>query len=244
MMFVISLLQEPERLVRSSTSKTGSALYRKLPSENRYEHLKMSGKNHFLCMLQADLPAYEIAYLFEIGMEGNNDGQPGVSEQPYTTVQPSVEPKRSRRARKPTRMAMLTLRCPGKVKILFDSRRLMAIGPRKKITDSFRSYLGFLGRKQPSILIKNWKSVPANTNELIWQAILQRHLRTDCKNHPFLFFFLILSAETTIICFLLSPTIAYDGGAMRRGMAAIGAPVNLFSSYGHLTLDSELIISG
>ncbi|KAL3628096.1 Proteasome subunit beta type-3 [Castilleja foliolosa] len=107
-------------------------------------------------------------------MEGNNDGQPGVSEQPDTTVQPSVEPKRSRCARKPTRMARLTLRCPGKVKILFDSRRLMAIGPRKKITDSFRSYLGFLGRKQPSILIKNWKSVSANTKELIWQAILEK----------------------------------------------------------------------
>ncbi|KAL3652129.1 Proteasome subunit beta type-3 [Castilleja foliolosa] len=121
-------------------------------------------------------------------MEGDKDGQPGVSEQPGTTVQPSVEPVRpsvepirpsvepirTRRARKPTRMARLTLRHPGKVKILFDSQRLMAIGPRKKISDSFRSYLGFLGRKQPSILIKKWKSVSANTKELIWQAILEK----------------------------------------------------------------------
>ncbi|KAL3619762.1 Proteasome subunit beta type-3 [Castilleja foliolosa] len=91
-------------------------------------------------------------------MEGDNDGQPGVSEQPNTVVQPSVEPIRTRRARKATRMARLTLRQPGKVKILFDSRRLMAVGPKKKITDSFRSYLGFLGRKQPSILVKKWKS--------------------------------------------------------------------------------------
>ncbi|KAL3638053.1 Proteasome subunit beta type-3 [Castilleja foliolosa] len=74
----------------------------------------------------------------------------------------------------PTRMAKLTLRYPGKVKILFDSRRLMAVGPKKKISDNFRSYMGFLGRKQPSILYKNWKNVPANTKELIWQAILEK----------------------------------------------------------------------
>ncbi|KAL3618844.1 Proteasome subunit beta type-3 [Castilleja foliolosa] len=107
-------------------------------------------------------------------MEGDNDGQPGVSEQPNTVVQPSVEPIRTRRSRKATRMARLTLRQPGKVKILFDSRRIMAVGPKKKITDSFRSYLGFLGRKQPSILVKKWKSVSANTKELIWQAILEK----------------------------------------------------------------------
>ncbi|KAL3652673.1 Proteasome subunit beta type-3 [Castilleja foliolosa] len=107
-------------------------------------------------------------------MEGDTNGQPSVSEQPNTMVQPSVESKRIQRARKATRMARLTLRCPGKVKILFDSRRLMTIGPKKKITDSFRSYLGFLGRKQPSILIKKWKSVSANTKELIWQAILEK----------------------------------------------------------------------
>ncbi|KAL3619574.1 Proteasome subunit beta type-3 [Castilleja foliolosa] len=110
----------------------------------------------------------------EIGQ--NNHGQPndgqltqtGTSEQPNTMV----EPTRSRRARKPTRMARLTLLYPGKVKILFDSRRLMAIGPKKKIVDGFTSYLGFLGRKPPSILLKSWKSVSANTKELIWQAIL------------------------------------------------------------------------
>ncbi|KAL3654852.1 hypothetical protein CASFOL_000638 [Castilleja foliolosa] len=50
----------------------------------------------------------------------------------------------------------------------------MAIGPRKKITDNFRSYLGFLGRKQPSILIDSWKHVSANTKELIWQAIFEK----------------------------------------------------------------------
>ncbi|KAL3646084.1 Proteasome subunit beta type-3 [Castilleja foliolosa] len=110
-------------------------------------------------------------------MEGEteNDGQlglpePGLCEQPST----SVEPFPKRRARKPTRMARLTLRYPGKVKILFDLRRFMAIGPRKKITDNFRSYLGFLGRKQPSILINSWKHVSANTKELIWQAILEK----------------------------------------------------------------------
>ncbi|KAL3646948.1 hypothetical protein CASFOL_009492 [Castilleja foliolosa] len=110
-----------------------------------------------------------------MGMEGEteNDGQPGLPE-PGLCEQPgtSVEPVPKRRARKPTRMARLTLRYPGKVKILFDLRRFMAIGPRKKITDNFRSYLGFLGRKQPSILINSWKHVSANTKELIWQAIL------------------------------------------------------------------------
>ncbi|KAL3651959.1 Proteasome subunit beta type-3 [Castilleja foliolosa] len=106
----------------------------------------------------------------------SNDGQPtqpGTSEQPNTMVEPTPT-QRNRRARKPTRMARLTLRYPGKVKILFDSQRLMAIGPKKKIADSFRSYLGFLGRKQPSILLKSWKSVSANTKELIWQAILEK----------------------------------------------------------------------
>ncbi|KAL3644262.1 Proteasome subunit beta type-3 [Castilleja foliolosa] len=113
-------------------------------------------------------------------MEGQteNDGQLGNSEQQpeQQPEQPitSIEPVRKRRARKPTRMARLTLRYPGKVKILFDSQRLMAIGPRKKITDNFRSYLGFLGRKQPSILIDNWKHVSATTKELIWQAILEK----------------------------------------------------------------------
>ncbi|KAL3633855.1 hypothetical protein CASFOL_022617 [Castilleja foliolosa] len=63
---------------------------------------------------------------------------------------------------------------PGKVKVVFDSRRFMAIGPKKKITDNFRSYLGFLGRKQPSILLKSWKDVSANTKEMIWQAILEK----------------------------------------------------------------------
>ncbi|KAL3646709.1 Proteasome subunit beta type-3 [Castilleja foliolosa] len=88
--------------------------------------------------------------------------------------QPVVQPIRTRRARKPTRMARLTLRYPGKVKIVFDTRRLMAVGPQKKIIDNFKSYLGFLGRKQPSILIKSWKLVSANTKELIWQAIMEK----------------------------------------------------------------------
>ncbi|KAL3639108.1 Proteasome subunit beta type-3 [Castilleja foliolosa] len=103
----------------------------------------------------------------------SNDGQP---TQPGSSDQPNklVERTATRRARKPTRMARLTLRYPGKVKILFDSQRLMDIGPKKKITDGFRSYLGFLGRKQPSILLKSWKSVSANTKELIWQAILEK----------------------------------------------------------------------
>ncbi|KAL3628065.1 Proteasome subunit beta type-3 [Castilleja foliolosa] len=94
--------------------------------------------------------------------------QTGVPEQPL------VQPIRTRRARKPTRMARLTLRYPGKVKIVFDTQRLMAVGPQKKIIDNFKSYLGFLGRKQPSILIKSWKLVSANTKELIWQAILEK----------------------------------------------------------------------
>ncbi|KAL3654683.1 Proteasome subunit beta type-3 [Castilleja foliolosa] len=115
-----------------------------------------------------------------VGNQCQPDTQPGVSGNPNSTAvvsgQPDslVAPIRTRRARKPTRMARLTLRYPGKVKILFDSRRLMAIGPKKKIVDNFRSYLGFLGRKQPSILLKSWKSVSANTKELIWQAILEK----------------------------------------------------------------------
>ncbi|KAL3628017.1 Proteasome subunit beta type-3 [Castilleja foliolosa] len=100
----------------------------------------------------------------------DNAGQPSVSEQPGTLA----EPVPTRRARKPTRMARLTLRYPGKVKILFDSRRFMAVGPKKTITDNFRSYLGFLGRKQPSILMKSWEDVSANTKEMIWQAILEK----------------------------------------------------------------------
>ncbi|KAL3652209.1 hypothetical protein CASFOL_001890 [Castilleja foliolosa] len=63
----------------------------------------------------------------------NNDGQPapsnhpGPSDPPGTSDQPNqlVKPIRARRLRKPTRIAKLTLRYPGKVKILFDSRRLM-----------------------------------------------------------------------------------------------------------------------
>ncbi|KAL3652846.1 hypothetical protein CASFOL_002527 [Castilleja foliolosa] len=106
-----------------------------------------------------------------IGNEGQPDSQQGVvSGQPDTLVA-SIP---TRRARKATRMAKLTLRFPGKVKIVFDSRRLMAIGPKKKTVDNFGSYLGFLGRKQPSILIKSWKSVSSNTKELIWLAILEK----------------------------------------------------------------------
>ncbi|KAL3635689.1 Proteasome subunit beta type-3 [Castilleja foliolosa] len=108
---------------------------------------------------------------------GDNAGQPSVSEQPGSE-QPGTltepQPIRTRRPRKPTRMARLTLRYPGKVKVVFDSLRFMAIGPKKKIADNFRSYMGFLGRKQPSILLKSWKDVSANTKEMIWQAILEK----------------------------------------------------------------------
>ncbi|KAL3619152.1 Proteasome subunit beta type-3 [Castilleja foliolosa] len=112
------------------------------------------------------------------GVGVGNDGQQGISGQPGPSQpgQPetAIEPIPTRRARKPTRMARLTLRFPGKVKIQFDSRRFMAVGPKKKIIDNFRSYLGFLGRKQPSILINSWKCVSANTKELIWQAIFEK----------------------------------------------------------------------
>ncbi|KAL3637653.1 hypothetical protein CASFOL_018524 [Castilleja foliolosa] len=107
------------------------------------------------------------------------EGGSGRANQPVVPEQPVVEQSvvksiPTRRARKSTHMERLTLRYPGKVKIVFDSRRLMAIGPQKKIIDNFRSYLGFLGRKQPIILIKSWKLVSANTKELIWQAILEK----------------------------------------------------------------------
>ncbi|KAL3643464.1 Proteasome subunit beta type-3 [Castilleja foliolosa] len=109
-------------------------------------------------------------------VEVGDDGQPSIPGQTGHTGQPDalVEPIPTRRKRKPTRMARLTLRFPGKVKILFDTRRLMAVGPKKKIIDNFTSYLGFLGRKQPSILINSWKLVSANTKDLIWQAILEK----------------------------------------------------------------------
>ncbi|KAL3622895.1 Proteasome subunit beta type-3 [Castilleja foliolosa] len=113
-----------------------------------------------------------------VGVGVGNDGQPFIYGEPGP-LQPSqpktsVQPIRTRCARKPTRMAKLTLRYPGKVKIQFDSRWLMAVGPKKKIIDNFGSYLGFLGRKQPSILIQSWKRVSTNTKELIWQAILEK----------------------------------------------------------------------
>ncbi|KAL3654931.1 Proteasome subunit beta type-3 [Castilleja foliolosa] len=127
-------------------------------------------------------------------MEGGNggDGQQSVSralqihpsdeqgttiqQAPGTSVQQAAEPvkpSRSRVGRKSTRMARMTTRNPNKVRLLFDNRLLMPIGPSKMNMDNWSSYLGFLGRKEPSILICSWKKVPEATKELVWQGILE-----------------------------------------------------------------------
>ncbi|KAL3634191.1 hypothetical protein CASFOL_021245 [Castilleja foliolosa] len=112
-------------------------------------------------------------------MEGGigDDGQLPPSEQlgsssQQIVTQKSVQPPR--RVRKPTRMAKMIMRNPDKMKIIFDNRRLMPCGPDKTSTDNWSSYLGFLGRKEPSILICSWKSVPEPTKELIWEGILEK----------------------------------------------------------------------
>ncbi|KAL3639326.1 hypothetical protein CASFOL_017233 [Castilleja foliolosa] len=79
-------------------------------------------------------------------MEGgsSDDGQLQTSNQPGTSnqqldmapVQPT-QPARTRVGRKSTRMAKLTLRNSAKVKILFDNRRFMPIGPNKGIIDNW-----------------------------------------------------------------------------------------------------------
>ncbi|KAL3648762.1 hypothetical protein CASFOL_005165 [Castilleja foliolosa] len=71
-------------------------------------------------------------------------------------------------------MAKMTLRNPNKTKVLFETRRFMPIGPNKMCSDNWSSYLGFLGRKEPSILISSWKIVPETTKDLIWQGILEK----------------------------------------------------------------------
>ncbi|KAL3626935.1 hypothetical protein CASFOL_029246 [Castilleja foliolosa] len=69
-------------------------------------------------------------------------------------------------------MARMTSRNPNKVKVVFENPRLMPVGPDKTNVDNWSSYLGFLGRKEPSILICSWKKVLDTTKELIWQGIL------------------------------------------------------------------------
>ncbi|KAL3646024.1 hypothetical protein CASFOL_011204 [Castilleja foliolosa] len=108
-------------------------------------------------------------------MEGGSrdNGQLPPSNQPGSSthqidiapVQPT-QPARTRVGRKSTCIAKLTLRNSDKVKILFDNRRFMPIGPNKGISDNWSSYLCFLGRKEPSILICSWKKIPATTKEL------------------------------------------------------------------------------
>ncbi|KAL3652467.1 hypothetical protein CASFOL_002148 [Castilleja foliolosa] len=114
-----------------------------------------------------------------------DDGLLPPSDLPGTSAQqvdiPSAQQTRTRVGRKLTRMAKLTLRNSDKVKVLFDSRRCMPIGPNKAITDNWSSYLGFLGRKEPNILICSWKKVPATTKELIWQGILEQFTVFLCE---------------------------------------------------------------
>ncbi|KAL3617165.1 hypothetical protein CASFOL_038912 [Castilleja foliolosa] len=101
--------------------------------------------------------------------------QPGTSAQiAVASVQPANQLARTRVGRKPTRMARMTTRNPNKTKVLFDKNRLMPTGPNKTNNDNWSSYLGFLGRKEPSILICFWKEVPDTTKELIWQGILEK----------------------------------------------------------------------
>ncbi|KAL3648206.1 hypothetical protein CASFOL_007630 [Castilleja foliolosa] len=115
-------------------------------------------------------------------MEGGigDDGQRPPSEQPSSSAQQvetqnkDVQPPRPRVGRKPTRMSKMIMRNPHKMKIIFDNRRLMPCGPEKTNIDNWSSYLGFLGRKEPSILICSWKTVPEPTKELIWQGILEK----------------------------------------------------------------------
>ncbi|KAL3621969.1 hypothetical protein CASFOL_034165 [Castilleja foliolosa] len=120
-------------------------------------------------------------------MEGGNggDGQIHPSDEQGTTIQQApgtsvqqaaepVKPSRSRVGRNSTRMSRMTTRNPNKVRLLFDNRLLMPIGPSKMNMDNWSSYLGFLGRKEPSILICSWKKVPEATKELVWQGILEK----------------------------------------------------------------------
>ncbi|KAL3646982.1 hypothetical protein CASFOL_009154 [Castilleja foliolosa] len=115
-------------------------------------------------------------------MEGGigDDGQRPPSEQPSSSAQQvetqnkDVQPPRPRVGRKPTRMSKMIMRNPQKMKIIFDNRRLMPCGPEKTNIDNWSSYLSFLGRKEPSILICSWKKVPEPTKELIWQGILEK----------------------------------------------------------------------
>ncbi|KAL3638249.1 hypothetical protein CASFOL_017620 [Castilleja foliolosa] len=117
-------------------------------------------------------------------MEGviGDDVQLQVSDQPDTSALPGTsKQKTSRIGRKSTRMAKMTLRNPNKVKVLFDNRRFMPIGPTKINMDNWSSYLGLLGRKEPSILINSWKNVPDTTKELVWQGILEKFSIFICE---------------------------------------------------------------
>ncbi|KAL3644313.1 hypothetical protein CASFOL_012245 [Castilleja foliolosa] len=115
-------------------------------------------------------------------MEGGigDDGQRPPSEQPSSSAQQvqtqnkDVQPPRPRVGRKSTRMSKMIMRNPEKMKIIFENRRLMLCGPEKTNIDNWSSHLGFLGRKEPSILIFSWKKVPEPTKELIWQGILEK----------------------------------------------------------------------
>ncbi|KAL3655276.1 hypothetical protein CASFOL_001062 [Castilleja foliolosa] len=114
--------------------------------------------------------------------------QPGASSQQGTAQQGIVQATRTRAGRKSTRMAKMTLQNPNKTKVVFDNRRFMPIGPNKISCDNWSSYLGFLGRKEPSILIGSWKDVPETTKELIWHGILEKfniYLSDDVKEVEF-----------------------------------------------------------
>ncbi|KAL3627387.1 hypothetical protein CASFOL_028750 [Castilleja foliolosa] len=99
--------------------------------------------------------------------------QPTTSQQ-GTSQQGIAQPTRTRKGRKSTRMAKMTMRNPNKTKVVFDKVRIMPVGPNKMSIDNWSSYLGFLGRKEPSILIDYWKNVAEPTKELIWQGILEK----------------------------------------------------------------------
>ncbi|KAL3614452.1 hypothetical protein CASFOL_041538 [Castilleja foliolosa] len=106
---------------------------------------------------------------------GTGDGgQNHPSDQPDTPAQQAmpVQPTRTRVGRKLTRMARMTTRNSDKIKILFENSRFMPIGPKKTNFDNWSNYLGFLGRKEPRILICSWKKVPDTTKELVCQGIL------------------------------------------------------------------------
>ena len=85
----------------------------------------------------------------------------------------------SKKTRKSTRLRSLATRPVGveRPEVHVDPNTRKVNGPHKK---KLRMYLGIFARDKMDITFVNWKEVPANQKDLIWEDIQIFELNVEC----------------------------------------------------------------